>query len=147
MDFFDSKECEWADMTVYLNGVKAGKITGNKYKKDRETEFLHAGGDEPLSIQRANKTYTGTLSLLKGLQDDMNRAAKLAGGEDLFDVDWTIVNKYRSKGSRLIQIDTQVGLVFETTGDRGMMQNDKKMELAMTYKFLRLNPTPGLSNT
>lgn len=140
MDFFDSKECEWTDLRIFLNGAKAGKVTGNKYKKDRETEFLYAAGDEPASIQRGNKAYTGTLNLLKGLQDDMNAAARAAGGEDLYDVDWTIVNTYREKGSRLIQTDTQIGVVFESLGDRGMMQNDKKMDLAMPYKYLRLNP-------
>lgn len=140
MEVFDSKECEWSDLSVLLNGVKIGKCTGNKYKKDRETEFLYAAGDEPASIQRGNKSYTGTFNCLKGLQDEMNVAARAQGGEDLYDVDWTLVNVYRAKGNRLIQTDIQTGVVFESTGDRGMVQNDKKMDLAMPYKYLRLNP-------
>jgi hypothetical protein len=140
MDLFDSKECEWIDLGIYLNGVKAGKATGLKYKKSRETEALYAGGDEPISIQRGNKTYTGTLNALKGLVDDMNKAAKEAGGEDLYDVEWLIVANYRAKSNRLIQIDTLTGVQFEDM-ERGMMQNDKKMDIALPFKYLRLNPT------
>lgn len=140
MDLFDTKECEWSDLTLFLNGVKAGKFTGNKYKKDRETEFLYAQGNEPISIQEGNKAYTGTLTCLKGLVDDMNSAAKAAGGEDLYDVEWMIVNTYRAKGNRLIQTDTQTGVKFESM-ERGMVQNDKSMPIPLPYKYLRLNPT------
>jgi hypothetical protein len=146
MDVFDSKEVEWSDLSLYLNGTKVGKFTGNKYKKDRETEFLYASGDEPASIQRGNKSYTGTFSCLKSLQDAMNKAAQALGGEDLYDVDWTIVNVYRAKGTRLIQTDTQIGVVFESF-ERGMVQNDKKPEIALPYKYLRLNPQNAIASS
>lgn len=139
MDLFDSKECEWIDLGIYLNGVKAAKATGLKYKKDRELEALYAGGDEPLSLQHGNKAYDGTLNGLKGLVDDMNNASRLAGGEDLYDESWTIVANYRAKGNRLIQTDTLTGVEFSSM-ERGMMQNDKKMDIALPFKFLRLNP-------
>lgn len=143
MDLFDSKECEWNDLQIYIDGAKVGKATGLKYKKSRETEALYAAGDEPLTIQRGNKTYTGTLNILKGTLDDMNDAAKAAGGEDLYDVDWLIVASYRAKGTRKLQVDTLLGVVFEDF-ERGMMQNDKKMDVALPFKYLRLNPADSL---
>lgn len=140
MEFFDSKECEWSDLTFFLDGVKVIKFTGLKYKKMRELEALYAGGDEPLSLQSGNKGYEGTLTMLKGAVDAVNKAVLATGqGEDILDGEYIIVANYRAKGSRLIQTDTLVG-VKVSEFERGMMQNDKKMEIALPFKYLRLNP-------
>ncbi len=135
--FFDTKECEWADMEILFNGVKIGKATGLKYKKTQEKEHLYASGNEPISIQKGNKGYEGSLSLLKGAVDDIISATKAAGGEDILDAEFTLVCVYKARGNRALKTDTIVGAEF-TEFEYGLMQNDKKSEIALPIKFLRL---------
>lgn len=135
--FFDTKECEWSDLDVYLNGVKITKIRALKYKKTKEKEALYAGGNDPIAIQSGNNAYTGEMRALKGAIDDMNRAAVLAGGEDLTDVAWNIVANYKAKGNRLVQADTLVGVDF-TEYEKGMEQNAKFSEIALPFLYLKL---------
>lgn len=135
--FFDTKECEWSDFTVYINGVKITKLTGLKYKKTVEKELLYAAGSDPLSIQRGNKGYTGTLTVLRGAVEDMNRATISAGGEDLTDAEFSIVGTYKAKGARGLSTVTIATAEFSEFED-GLMQNDKKGEIALPFVFLEL---------
>ncbi len=139
--FFDTKECEWSDQDVYLNGFKIAKILGVKFSKGKEKEALYAGGDEPISIQGGNKTYEGTLTLLKGAVDNMNAAALLAGGEDLLDIAWTLTVVFKAKGTRILKSHTLMGVDFDKF-EEGLMQNDKKSEIPLSFKYLRKVSTP-----
>jgi hypothetical protein len=134
---FDSKECEWADLTLFLDGVKVTKVTRVKYKKSHEKEALYAAGSEPFSIQRGNKSYTGEIALLKGAVDALNKAAVAAGGDDLTDVSFTVGVVYKAKGTRVLQTDTLSGWEF-TEYEKGMEQNAKKMEVTLPGLFLAL---------
>lgn len=138
--FFDTKECEWSDLEIFINGVKVVKATGLKFKKRQEKEHLHASGNEPHSIQRGNKFYEGTLTLLKGAVDNLNDAAVAAGGEDILDIEVLIVCKYKAKGNRLLRTHTLTSVEF-TEYELGMIQNDKKQEVALPILFLRLAST------
>ena len=62
--FFDSKDCEWADMTVTVAGSNLTKIRGLKYKALKDKQLLHAAGDEPISIQGGKRTYEGHIKVL-----------------------------------------------------------------------------------
>lgn len=138
--FFDTKECEWSDQDVYLNGFKIAKITGLKFKKSQEKEALYAGGDEPISIQKGNKAYEGTLTLLKGAVDNMNTAAITAGGDDLLDITWTLTVVFKAKGARILKSHTLIGIDFDEF-EEGLMQNDKKSEIPLAFKYLRKQST------
>lgn len=135
--FFDSKECEWSDLELFLNGVKVTKVQSVKYKKAQEKEALYAAGSKAISIQRGNEACTGSIRLLKGAVDDINRAVKAAGGEDLLDASFTVVVNYKQKGNRLLQVDTLIGLEF-TEYERGMEQNAKSMPIELPMLFLDL---------
>lgn len=135
--FFDTRECDWSDLDIYLNGVKITKVRALKYKNNREKEHIHAGGSDPIGIGRGNRTPTGELRLLKGALDDMNRASILAGGEDITDVTWTLVANYKSRGNRLVQIDTLVGVEF-TEYEKGMEQGAKFSEVPLPFLFNKL---------
>lgn len=138
--FFDTKECEWSDMEVYINGVKITKITGLKFKKTREKELLYAAGSDPINIQSGNKGYSGTLTVLRGAVEDMTRAVKASGGEDLLDAEWSVVCKFKPKGVRALSTYTIPTAEF-TEFEDGMMQNDKKGEIALPFIFLNLLST------
>ncbi len=135
--FFDTKECEWSDQEILVNGVKVAKATGLKFKKSQEKEHMYAAGDEPLDIQRGNKKYEGTLTMLKGAVEDVNKAAIAAGGDDLLDIRVQIICNYKAKGNRILQTYTLIDVEF-TDFELGMMQNDKKLEVSIPMLFLRL---------
>lgn len=141
--FFDTKECEWSDQSVYFNGVKIGKITGFKFKKSKEKEHLYADGDEPIDIQGGNKKYEGTLTVLRGALTDMNTAVKaqnVSGVDDILDARVVIGCNYRAKGNRLLQTHVCSDVEF-TDFEQGYMQGDKKQEVAIPFLFLRLKST------
>jgi hypothetical protein len=125
MDFFDSKEAEWADMEVFIGGAQ------------QEQEALHAAGNEPIGIQSGNKSYTGEIKLLKGAIDDMNRAAKLAGGNNLLDIAFDLVITYKAQDTRPLQSDTCVGVRVQHF-EKGWDQGAKSMDVTLPIVFLRL---------
>ncbi len=134
---FDSKECTWKDMQLLIDGVPVAKLRGLKYKAKVEMEALHAAGDKPISLQEGNRTFEGSIKLLKGALDTLNRAAVLAGGNDILDAELTLVAHYKGQGSRLIQIDTLVG-VRVTEYEKGWEQGAKNMDCELPIMFLDL---------
>lgn len=135
--FFDSKDCEWADMTVMVAGSTITKIRGLKYKAAKQKELLHAAGDEPISIQSGKRTYEGTVTVLKGALDDMNRAAISAGGEDILDMQFDIVVTYKARGTRSLQTDTLVNVEI-TDFEKGWEQGATSMDIALPIIFMKL---------
>jgi hypothetical protein len=135
--FFDSKECEWADMTVLLAGATLTKIRGVKYKATKEKQLLHAAGDEPIGIQGGNRTYEGQIKVLKGALDDMNRAAIAAGGDDILDLQFDIVVTYKAKGTRALQTDTLVNVEVKDF-EKGWEQGAKSMDVTLPIVFMKL---------
>ena len=137
ISFFDSKDCEWADMTVVVAGAPLTKIRGIRYKASKEKQLLHAAGDEPVSIQSGNRMYEGHIRVLKGALDDLNRAAQAAGGDDILDMQFDIVVAYKARGARMLQTDTLVGVEvkdFEVGWDQGA----KNMDITLPIVFLKL---------
>lgn len=135
--FFDSKECEFSDITVLVAGAKLTKLRGIAYKAMKDKELLHAAGDEPVSIQAGNRSYSGTIKLLKGALDDMNRAAKLAGGADALDLEFDLVVTYKAKGTRALQTDTLIGVQIQEF-EKSMDQGSKFMEVSLPVIFLKM---------
>ena len=136
--FFDSQECAWVDMQVFLNGKMITKLKGIKYKKSVEKEAIYASGDEPLSIQRGQKKYSGDLKLLKGAVDDINRAAKLAGWQDMLDMfGLIVVINYKVALNRPMQQDTLIGVEFKEY-EKGWDSGAKEMPVTIQFEFLRL---------
>jgi hypothetical protein len=135
--FFDSKECEWADVKVFIAGKELTKLRSVRYKTKKEKELLHAAGDKPISIQSGNRDNEGTIKILKGALDDLNRAAVSAGGQDVLDIAFDVVVTYRPKGVRALQTDTLVGVEI-TEFEKAMDQGAKSMEVELPIIFLDL---------
>jgi hypothetical protein len=138
--FFDTRECEWSDQEVFIDGVRVTKIQGIKFKPTQEKEFLHAAGNEPIGIQRGNKTYTGDITLLKGALDDINRAVRAAGGNDILDAEFVVVVNYKAKGNRALQTNTLIGMQVSEY-EHGMEQNAKSKPITLPMMFLKLIST------
>lgn len=137
---FDTKECEWADLELFINGTRVAKVQSAKYKRTQEKELLYAAGNEPISVQRGNQGYGGSLRLLKGAVDSLNEAAVAAGGKDLLDISCVVVVNYKAKGTRLKQTDTLNGVEF-TEYEKGMEQNAKSMPIELPIVYLSQIPS------
>ena len=135
--FFDSKECEWADMSVVFAGATLTKIRGVKYKTAKEKHLLHAAGDEPVSIQSGNRTCEGHIKVLKGALDNMNSAAIAAGGNDILDMKFDIVITYKPQGTRPLQTDVLEGVEVKDF-EKGWEQGAKNMDVTLPIVFMRL---------
>lgn len=137
MQFFDSKECEWADMEISVAGAKLTKIRGLKYKASQDKELLYGAGNEPISIQRGPRSYEGEIKLLKGALDDMNAAAIEEKGKDALDLEFDITVVYAEKGTRTLQTDILVQCQIKDF-EKGWEQGAKMMEITLPIIFLDL---------
>lgn len=124
MDIFNSKEYEWSDITAIVAGRPVTKIRAISYVKKQEKEALYAKGNKPHSIQRGNKSYETSLTLL---QSELE-AIEAASGGDVLDASFNVIISYGnpSKGD-VIKTDLIEGNEI-TEVPKGMNQGDKFSE-------------------
>jgi len=140
MGKFNSREYEFADVRVQVLGAELTGLRGLTYKKSREKEAVYGAGSDPRSIQRGNKSYEGTLTVLKSDLDAMNLAARAAGYDDVVEVpgkNIVITCVYQATEEGKLATDTLIGVEF-TDFEDGMKQGDKFKEVELPFVFLRL---------
>lgn len=128
----NTREYEWADVTVVVAGRDVTGIRGVSYTAEQEKEALYAKGNKPHGIQRGNKAYTGSLRLLQSEYDALNAAA----GGDVLNVSFDIVVSYGnpSKGD-IVHTDLLKGVEI-TSKPKTLNQNDKFMEIELPLVML-----------
>lgn len=138
LSVINGKEVEWADQSVYINGVRIrGGIKGNKHGVKTDKAHLFAEGDWPFGIQSGNNEPTGNLKVLKSVQDALMAAAIVAGGNTVNDIQFDIVTVYRAQGVRGMRRMVQVGC--QTTNfEYGWDQNAKEMVCELPYLYQEL---------
>ena len=132
MPKFNSRESEWADVSVVAAGRMITGIRGVSYTSSQEKEALYGKGNKPHSIQRGNKTFSGAIRLL---QSELE-ALELAAGGDALNISFNIVVAYGNplKGD-VITTDLLVGCEI-TEIPKGLNQNDKFMEIELPLVML-----------
>lgn len=132
MPKFNSREYEWADVSVVAAGRMITGIRGVTYTSSQEKEALYGKGNKPHSIQRGNKTFAGSIRLL---QSELE-ALELAAGGDALNISFNIVVAYGNpaKGD-VITTDLLVGCEI-TEIPKGLNQNDKFMEIELPLVML-----------
>lgn len=131
---FNSREYEWADISVIAGATDVKGIRAIEYKTAAEKEVLYAKGREGKSIQTGNITNDGILTL--------TQSAAIA------------LSKSHRKGLLAVQIDLSVNYGNPLDGDalttdrllavqfteipKSMKQGDKFMEVAIPFIFLKL---------
>lgn len=129
---FNTREYEWADITVVMGGRPVTGIRGVKYNTKREKELLYAKGNRPHGIQRGNIDYSGEITLLQSEY----LALRTAAGGDLLDASLDIVVAYGnpSRGDA-ITTDILVGVEF-TEDNTEWKQGDKFIEKNLPFIFI-----------
>ena len=124
---FDSREYEWADVTVVMAGRDVTGIRGVSYNADQEKEALYAKGNKPHGIQHGNKSYAGAVRILQSELDALTAAA----GGDVLDARFDLVVAYGnpSRGD-IVKMDLIRGAEI-TSVPKGLNQNDKFMEIEL----------------
>lgn len=124
MDIFNSKEYEWSDVTVTVAGRPVTKIRAISYIKKQEKEALYAKGNQPHSIQRGNKSYEISITLL---QSELEALEDASGG-DVLDASFNILVAYGNPlNGDVIKTDLIEGCEI-TEVPKGMNQGDKFAE-------------------
>lgn len=128
----NTREYEWADVTVVLAGRTVTGIRGVSYTSSQEKEALYAKGNKPHAIQRGNKSYSGNIRLL---QSELEALEAAAGG-DILDASFNVIVSYGNplKGDA-ITTDLLKGCEI-TEVPKGLNQNDKFMEIELPIVML-----------
>lgn len=129
---FNTREYEWADVSVVLAGRLVTGIRGVSYTSSQEKEALYGKGNKPHAIQRGNKNFTGNIRLLQSELEALERAA----GGDALDVSFNVIVAYGNplKGD-MIKTDLLKGCEI-TEIPKGLNQNDKFMEVELPIVML-----------
>lgn len=128
----NGREYEWADISLNVGGFDIKGFRNVSYKESQEKEPLHAKGNKPRSIQRGNKTYTGSLTFT---QSEIIALKTAAGSLSLLDIKVDIIVAYTPENSAKIRVVTILGAEF-TDIEEKMAQGDKFMEIELPFVAL-----------
>lgn len=129
---FNSREYEWADLTLILGGRDVTGFRGIKYTEKIEREPLHAKGRNPHSIQSGNITIEGEITILQSEYE----ALVLSGKGSVLGLSLDAIVAYGNpvNGDALIT-DRVVGIRF-TEASKAIKQGDKFMEITLPFVAL-----------
>ena len=129
---FNTREYEWADINVVMAGRNVTGFRAVSYTSKQEKEALYAKGNKPHSIQRGNKSYEGSISLVQSEYE----ALKQAAGGDILDASIDLVVSYGNptKGDTIVT-DLLQGVEF-TDDKTEWKQGDKFQEKTLPFLFI-----------
>ncbi len=131
---FDSREYEFADITLVLGGKDITGVRGIKYTAKQEKELVYGKGNEPLKIQKGNRSYEGEINLLQSEYESLV-AASDDGSVLSLQLDAVVCYGNPLKGDVLIT-DILQGVQFTEEG-KEFKQGDKFAEIKLPFIFLR----------
>lgn len=131
---FDSREYEFADITLVMGGKDITGIRGIKYTSKQEKEPVYGKGNQPLKIQKGNISHEGELTVLQSELETLiaNSSTRSVLGLQL---DAVVAYGNPSNGDVLIT-DVLQGIQF-TEETKEMKQGDKFAEIKLPFIFLR----------
>lgn len=134
---FNSRQYEWADVTVLIGGADITGIRGVKYTEKIEREAIYGKGRNPISIQSGNRSIEGEVTLLQSELEALTDAANGANGKSILNLSVDIDVSYGDgTDGNVMKHDTIEGVRF-TEVPRELKQGDKFMEI--TIPFIALN--------
>lgn len=129
---FNSRQYEWADLSLVLGGRDITGIRGVKYTEKAEKEALFAKGRYAHSIQTGNITVEGEITML---QSEYEALVAAGNGSVLgLSLDGVFAYGNPQAGDALIT-DRVVGISF-TEAPKELKQGDKFMEITLPFVAL-----------
>lgn len=131
---FDSREYEWADVTILIGTRIIVGVRQIKYTNKQDKQPIYGKGNEPYAIQKGNKSHEGELVLAMSELIALQSEAKSGSVLDL-QVDITVCYGNPSEGD-VMHTDKLLGVQF-TEEPQEMKQGDTNSEHALPFIFLR----------
>ncbi len=131
---FDSREYEFADITLIMGGKDITGVRGIKYTVKQEKEAIYGKGNDPIKIQKGNRSYEGEITCL---QSELESLILASDDKSILSLQLDAVVCYGNpaKGDVLIT-DVLQGIQF-TEETIEMKQGDKFAEIKLPFIFLR----------
>ncbi|WP_417289612.1 hypothetical protein [Corallibacter sp.] len=131
---FNSRQYEWADITLILGGQDITEIRAVKYSEAAERELLYAKGRFPQSVQTGNIAYKGEIAML---QNQYNALVAAGNGSVLsLSLDGLVGYGNPSAGD-VPTFDRLMGIHFLEAA-KDIKQGDKFQEIKLPFIFLKL---------
>lgn len=131
---FNSREYEWADLTLILGVSDITEVRAVKYGEKIEREAVYAKGRNPHSIQSGNIAYEGEVTMLKSGYDKLVKAGK--GSVLSLALDGLFGFGNPSNGDAL-QTNRAIGMRF-TEAMTDIKQGDKFNEVTLPFVCLNI---------
>jgi hypothetical protein len=135
----NSKEYSWKNLTVVILGKTITGIQNIEYKVTKEKDYVRGRGNEPLGIQNGNKSYEGSMELLRSEYDLLVLAAKAANPNyDVTDISFDIIECFELPSvPNKINTNVLAGAEFKEASFK-MGQGDMTAMVTLPFMFLRL---------
>jgi hypothetical protein len=133
-----TEQFAWKNIIAIIGGRPVAGISDIEYTTEKELEPVYGVGDSPQFIGEGNKSYSGTIELLQNDYEALVEAAKNDGGDDVTDLELSIVVTYIPKGTASLPktvIDRLVGVKFSSDGKK-MSQGDKHLKMSLPFLCL-----------
>lgn len=131
---FDSRQYEFADLTLALGGRVITGFRGIKYSSKQEKELVYGKGNQPQSIQKGNISHEGEITLLQSELETLRLAGR--GSVLGLRLDAVVIYGDPANGDTLVT-DKIRGIEF-TEDPKELKQGDKFMEVALPFICLRI---------
>lgn len=131
---FNSREYEWADVSLLMGGRDVTGIRGIKYSEKIEREAIYAKGRYPHSIQSGNVAYEGEITMLQSEY----QALVLAGGGSVFNLTLNAVISYGNPSNGDVMLTDMVEHIRFTEAAKEFKQGDKSLEVTLPFVALRV---------
>lgn len=131
---FNSREYEWADVTLLLGGKDITGVRGVKYTIKQEKETVYGKGNEPIAIQKGNKSYEGEITMLQSELETI----RLNGGGSILNLQLDAVVAYGNPANGDVMITDVIQGIHFTEEPHELKQGDKQMEVTLPFIALRV---------
>jgi hypothetical protein len=130
---FNSREYEWADLTLMLGGSDITGIQGVKYAEKADREAIFGKGRFAHSIQTGNVTYEGEITML---QSEYQALVAASANKSILSLALDAEVSYGNPPDPIIT-DRIIGLRF-TEAPKEFKQGDKFMPITLPFIALRV---------
>ena len=131
---FNSREYEWADVTLVLGGRDVTGIQAVKYAEKIEREPIYAKGRDAHSIQSGNSAITGEVTMLQSEYEALVKSGK--GSVMSLSLDALVAYGNPLSLDAIVK-DRIVGIRF-TEAAKEIKQGDKFMPITLPFVALRI---------
>jgi hypothetical protein len=130
----NGRQYEWADISLILGGRLVTGARGISYKESQEKELLYGKGNRPMSIQKGNKKYEGSVTLLQSEVETLKELGRsIVGRASILDLNLNAVVRYGDPSKGDVMLTDQLFNIQFTEVEKSMKQGDKNMEVTLPF--------------